>query len=108
MTRILATLALTIAVVGAAPALAGGSRHGSSSGGWWGSSSGGHGSSSGGYGSSSGGYGSSSGGYGSSSGGHTTPPTDVPEPSDAALVLMGAASLFVGRKLQARRAAKRG
>jgi hypothetical protein len=94
MTRILATLALTIAVAGAAPALAGGNHSGSSSGGWWGSSSGGHG--------------SSSGGYGSSSGGHTTPPTDVPEPSDAALVLMGAAGLFVGRKLQARRAALRG
>jgi hypothetical protein len=95
MKRALATLAVTIALVGAAPALAGGGKGG------WGSSSGG-------WGSSSGGYGSSSGGHGSSSSSGVTPPTDVPEPSDAALVLMGAATLFIGRKLQARRAAKRG
>jgi MYXO-CTERM domain-containing protein len=97
MKRAFTILAVTFAVIGAAPALAGGGKHNgggssSSSGGSWG----GHGSS---------GSSSSTGGYSSSSG---SGPTDVPEPSDAALVLMGAATLFLGRKLQARRAAKRG
>ncbi len=65
--------AAAAATISVAPAHAGG---------WWGGRSGGH---------------SSSGGHGSSGGA-----TPVPEPSDAILLLMGAAGVVIGRKLHAR------
>ena len=94
-------------VLAFAPAYAGGSHTwGSSTSGGWSSSGG---STSGGW-SSSGGStsgGSTSGGStsgGSTSGGSTSGgATSVPEPSDAVLLLMGAAGVVVGRKLHARK-----
>ena len=89
-------------VLAFAPAYAGGSHTwGSSTSGGWSSSGG---STSGGWSSSGGSTSGGSTSGGSTSGGSTSGgATSVPEPSDAVLLLMGAAGVVVGRKLHARK-----